>query len=179
MQRQTDRLRAEHALVGRALQVLHGISRHVAVGGWLPTSDLALVLKFLREFLLTVHFHKESDHVWPALVMRGDDSCAAKVGELLRLQAEVCDLVHALMLFWEPRGDLEPGEREAFAETAAGLSSRVLRMQEIEEGCLFPAADAAVPLDDQLDWTAAFQVLEQGRRDWWPTIDQLAARWAA
>ncbi len=177
MHRQTDQLRADHALVRRALSALRAIGRHATLGGLLPTGETAELLQFLREFLLTVHFRKESDHVWPSLAMHGDDSCAGMVGDLLRLQAEVTDLVHALMLLWEPQGDLSDAEREAFGSTITELSNRVLRMQEIEERCLFPAADAVVPLDDQLDWGPAFHALQAGRSDWAAAVARLSADW--
>lgn len=177
MPRHTDHLRADHALVRRALAALAAIGQYSVVGGNLPAEDTAELLQFLREFLLTVHFRKESDHVWPALVMRGDDFCAGKVGDLLRLQTEVTDLVHALMLLWEPLGDLSAAEREAFHGTIEELTSRVLHMQEIEERWLLPATDAAVPHDDQIDWSAAFQSLDQRHDDWVASVERLSSRW--
>lgn len=182
MPRPTDTLRAEHLVVRGAIQVLRGIAEHVQGGGRLPAEDTATVLRFLREFLLGVHFRKESEVVWPTVAMRGSERCAALVGELLRLQGEAVDLVHSLVLFWEPVDELTAAERAGFAEAVSQLGARLERMEQLEERMLFAACDACVPPDDQLEWVAQFAATEAGRvsRDQWILeLRPLARRWAA
>ena len=179
MPRPTDNLRADHSVVGRALDVLEAVAVHVRAGGVFPGQDCAVVLRFLREFLLPIHFRKENEVVWPAVAMRGEDRSAALVGDLLRLQDEVTELVHTLVLFWEPVGELTAAERSGFAATADALVAQLRRMRELEERELFRTCDAFVPADDQLDWLANFARLdaERPRAEWGVAIDRLARNW--
>lgn len=182
MPRFTDNLRADHLVVRTALAVLGAVGEHVRNGGDLPVEDSATLLRFLREFLLATHFRKESELVWPAVAMRCDERAAAMVGELLRLQEEVTELVHTLVLFWEPVGELTPAERIGFANTIGACSSRVLRMQDLEESQVFRCCDAIVPADDQLDWAEAFAHLDGERtpRDRWVhELRALQKKWPA
>lgn len=180
MQRPTDSLRADHALTSRGLEILAAIAGHVRQGGDLPAADVATVLRFLREFLLAVHLRKESEIVCPAVAMRGDDGAANLVGELLRMHEQVGELLQALVLLWEPVGDLTPAEQQGFAETTAALTALVARMQQLEERRLFPACDIAVPADDQLAWRAQFAELERepdAAAVWCGRLEPLAGRW--
>ena len=89
-------------------------------------------------------------------------------------------LTHALVLFWEPASELSPGERAGFADTVDALATRILRMQHLEESELFPACDAAVPADDQLEWIERFAQLEAergGRVTWAARVRRLATKW--
>lgn len=177
MPRHTDLLRLEHAVVREALQVLVVIGRGMANGGRLPVDDTATLLRFLREYLVAMHLRKEADQLWPALMMRGDDAAAAAIGDLMRLQDEVLELLHGLVLFWEPSGELTAEERRGFAATTQALASCIEHMQDIEERQLFAACNAEIPLDDQLDWDAPFARLESGRSHWPSEIRRLAAHW--
>jgi len=180
MHRLTDNLRADHAVTAVGLAALTAVGEHVRRGGAFPAEDCAVLLRFVREFVLAVHMRKETELLCPAVAMRGDDRAAAAVGELFRLHEEVTELSHSLVLFWEPVGELSTAERLGFAETAAGLASRILLMQSIEERELFPACDAAVPADDQLEWVAATHRLEVERGScggWQKRIITLARKW--
>lgn len=180
MQRATDNLRADHRLVERAVQTLAAIADTVRDGGEFPAEDCAAVLRFLREWVLAVHMRKEDDMLAPAVAMRGDEQAAATVGELLRLREEIEELSHALVLFWEPAGDLTQTERCGFAVTADAMVQRLSRRQQLEEEILFPAYDRDVPADDQLGWLARFAQLETdrgSRADWAARIGELADRW--
>ncbi len=180
MQPPTDTLRADHAITSQGLAVLHAMAAHVRAGGSFPGADVAVLLRFLREFLLAVHMRKECEVVCPAAAMSGDERTAALVGDLMRMQEEVGELLHTLILFWEPVGDLTPAEQQGFADTATTLATRVMRMQEIEERDLFPACVAAVPADDLLGWAEQFAELERGRSTraaWQPRLGELARRW--
>lgn len=180
MQRPTDTLRGDHAITSRGIAVLRAIAAHVRGGGEFPTADTATLLRFLREFLLAVHLRKESEVLCPAVAMRGDEPTAALVGELMRMHEQVGELLQALVLLWEPVGDLTPAEQLGFAETATALTSLVARMQELEERRLFPACDAVVPADDQLGWADQFAELERqlrGADAWRAPLRDLATRW--
>lgn len=180
MQRPTDILRAEHALVEGALRSLLAIARHVRADGALPSTDLAVLLRFLRGFVLGVHLRKDAEVVWPAVAMRGDERTALVVGDLCRLLEEVTDLVHSLVLFWEPVDDLTKAERQGFADMTSELATRLRRMQSIEEHDLLPACSAAAP-DDQLEWSQRFAELERGLDDlatWKGRLASVAAAWS-
>jgi hemerythrin-like domain-containing protein len=182
MNRPTDDLRADHGLAAAGLQLLAAIADHVRHGGRLPPQDAAIALRFLRDFVVAVHLRKESDVVWPALAMRGEDRVAELVGELLRLQDEVTELTHSLILFWEPDGELTAAERAGFAATVDAVHGRLQRMRELEEQQLFSACDRDVPADDQLDWLEQFRHLarERGSRaGWQQMLAPLCARWCA
>ncbi len=180
MQRPTDTLRGDHAITSRGIAVLRAIAAHGRGGGEFPTADTATLLRFLREFLLAVHLRKESEVVCPAVAMCGDEPAAAVVGDLLRMHDEVGELLHTLVLFWEPVGELTPAEQQGFADTAATLASLVARMQRIEEDRLFPACDASVPADDQLGWNEQFAHFDRDPAivaAWRARLEVLAERW--
>ena len=180
MQRPTDILRAYHVLTTRGVRVLAAMAGWVAAGEEFPAADCAALLRFLREWVLAVHMRKEDEVLGPAVVMRAEEDDAAVVGELMRLHEEIAELTHSLVLFWEPIGDLTAPERTGFAETVNALVARLERRQQLEETTLFPACDACVPADDQLEWLAEFAQLEaeRGSREvWGARVDLLAARW--
>lgn len=180
MLRPTDQLRAEHEVVAQALDVLSAIAASIERGAAFPADDAATVLRFLREFVVAVHLRKESEHVGPALVMAGDERTAGLVGDWMRLHGEVIDLLHALVLFWEPSSELTRAERTGFAETAAAFRARVQRMHQLEERELFPACDASIPADDQLGFCERFAELERERggvAEWRARVRALARTW--
>lgn len=182
MLRPTDILRAEHGLARTGLRVLVAIARRVHTGERFPTNDVATLLRFLREFVLAVHMRKEAEVVWPGVAMRADEATAAEIGNLFRLHDEVAELVHALVLFWEPVDDLTPAERAGFCDSVNALVLRLHRMQQIEEEVLFAACDRAVPADDQLDWPALFTTFERDRAGagaWSRRLAPLVRTWTA
>ena len=182
LKRPTDNLRQDHALVGRGMVALGAIAGVVRAGGPLPAADTVTLLRFLREFVIAVHMRKESLVVCPAAAMHGDDAVAGEVGDVLRVHAEIEELVHSLVLFWEPTADLDDAERQGFADTVAAIRQRLARLTELEESALFPLCEAQVPADDQLDWLAQFDALERqrtSRRSWERTLAPVCQRWSA
>jgi hemerythrin-like domain-containing protein len=180
MIRPTDSLRFDHGVVELALHVLRAVGAHVAAGGAFPADDCALLLRFLREFVIAVHMRKESSHVLPAIAMHGADHAAQLVGDALRVHGEIEELVHSLVMFWEPTAELSPAEREGFAQTVEAVVARVRRLQSAEETVLFPVCDRDVPVDDQLAWVGDFARIESGRassRVWRERLAPLAASW--
>ncbi len=180
MQRATDNLRADHALTTSAMAVLRAVARQVRAGAMFPSADGAVLLRYLREFVVAVHFRKETELLGPAAAMYGDETTAALVGELMRLQDEAAELVHSLVLFWEPEGDLTEPERDGFASTVDLLAQRMNRIQELEEDRLFVTCDRVIPIDDHLGWLSDFAALERERGScatWEPRIRLLAERW--
>lgn len=180
MIRATDNLRSDHLLVARGLRVLAAIAVHVRAGGAFPATDCAVALRFLREFVIGVHLHKESSLVCPALAMHGSEHTAALVGDVLRVHDEVTELTHSLVLFWEPVSELSREEQAGFADTVDAVVGRLRRLAELEENELFPACDAGVPADDQLGWAREFEGIERGRSsraDWTARLAPLEGRW--
>lgn len=180
MQPATQNLCDDHALTAVALQALGAIAAHVRGGGTFPAADGAILLRYLRDFVVGVHFRKESELLGPAMAMHGTDETAALVGELMRLQDEAAELVLSLVMFWEPEGELTPGEQAGFVQTFDLLAQRLLRIQELEESRLFVLCDREVPLDDRLGWSADFARLERERgsaADWRDRVATVAARW--
>jgi hemerythrin-like domain-containing protein len=181
MKRPTDNLRQDHALVARALRALAGIAAAVRGGVRFPADDSAALIRFLREFVVAVHLRKEAELVCPAAAMHGSDDLAAQVGDLLRVHDEITELVHSLMLFWEPTADLGVDERAGFADTVDAIRARLQRLAEFEEAALFPVCDAEVPADDQLDWLGQFTAFERERTPraaWEQSLAPTLARWS-
>jgi len=180
MERPTDHLKDDHVVAARAVRCLAEIAVRVRHGDAFPAEDTATVLRFLREWVVAVHMRKEDEVLGPAVAMRGDERSAEIVGELFRLHEEISELLHSLVLFWEPLGELTSEERAGFAATVDALVARLERRQELEEQVLFPACDRYVPADDQLHWLQEFARLEveRGTRSQWcDEIDALATRW--
>lgn len=181
MPRPTEELRADHAVVASGLAVLGAIANHVRDGHAFPTDDAAVVLRFLREFVVGTHFRKENEIVWPAIAMRAADAEAAAVGQLMAAQDAAHDLVQSLVFFWEPAGELTEPERLGFADTVAALRAAMAQLQADEER-LFLSCDRVVPADDQLDWSERFAELEAERAvrgEWQQQLRPLSARWIA
>ena len=180
MHQPIDDLRTEHALLAQAMAVLAGIRTHVAGGGDFPADDTAEILRFLREFVVGNHFRKENEVVWPAVAMHGSSAAASAVGELVRLQAEVTDLISTLVFFWEPYEELTPVERASFVETVAALQARVRQMERTESE-LLGECERLVPGDDQLGFREHFRAIEARgtAREWRAPVAVLAMRWAS
>jgi len=180
MQRPTQHLIDDHEVASTGVRCLAAIAASVEAGASFPADDVATALRFLREWVLSVHIHKEDSLLAPAVAMRGDDETASLVGELMRLHDEIDELLQSLVLFWEPLGQLTSEERRGFVAAVGALVQRLQRRQILEEQHLFPACERYVGTDDQLDWLAAFGELEdeRGRRsEWTQRIEQLALRW--
>lgn len=180
MIRPTDNLRSDHLVVARGLAVLAAIGDHVRNGGAFPAHDCAIGLRFLREFVIPVHLHKEASVVCPALAMHGSEDAARLVGEVLRLHDEIVELTHSLVLFWEPTSDLSHDERIGFADTVDAVVARLRRLERMEEADLLPWCDQQVPVDDQLEWVAGFERIERDRSSrqvWAERLAPLAASW--
>jgi hemerythrin-like domain-containing protein len=181
MQPATQNLCADHALTAVALRALSSIAAHVRGGGAFPAADGAILLRYLRDFVVGVHFRKEGELLGPAMAMHGTDETAALVGELMRLQDDAAELVLSLVMFWEPDSELTPAEQQGFAQTVDLLGQRLLRVQQLEEERLFELCEREVPLDDRLGWTADFARLERERGsadDWRTRVVEVAGRWS-
>jgi hemerythrin-like domain-containing protein len=177
-----DSLRADHDAIHLALRSLRGLADHVADGRPFPQADCAYLLRFLREFVVGSHFRKESEWVLPALAIHGDDESVEQAGDMLRTQELLQSLLHSLVLFWEPVGELTAIERTGFAETALLFVQRAEAMLDAEELRLLPMAESQVPADDRLGWPAAFAELDGVRGPaalWLPRLREIAAHWAA
>jgi hemerythrin-like domain-containing protein len=180
MDRPTEHLMQDHALATRCVRCLARMAEEVVAGSPFPANDVAAALRFLREWVVAVHMRKEDELLAPAVAMRGDEQSAQIVGELFRLREEIEELLHSLVLFWEPLGELTVQERAGFGAAVEALVRRLERRQELEEQVLFPDCARYVPADDQLHWLGEFERVEteRGRRsDWSGQIEGLANRW--
>ena len=141
-----EHLLREHALHRRMLAVLECIAERVECGDRFPAADVAMALTYFREFLDRVHHGKESEVLFPAVVMSGGDETAESIGALLADHDTNKLLLHSLTLFWEP-GDLLPAERHGFADLVRTYAQRLRRGMHREESELFPLV-LELPGDD-------------------------------
>jgi hemerythrin-like domain-containing protein len=175
-----DSLLAEHRDLRSALGILRALSRHVAAGGRFPGGDCAIVLRYLRDFLIGVHFVKEARTLLPSLAVFGRPRDVQAAGDAFRAQGQATDLVHALVLFWEPTDTLTGAERRGFVSAAGHLGRILDRSMRHEEQRLFPAL-ASIPADDRLGWRERTAAIEVGRRpaaEWRTEFAELASRWS-
>ena len=146
-------LKHEHELVRRALAVLQRIAAHVDMGCSFPTGDVECLLEFFSNFFHAVHEVKEADHLYPAVVLHGNDREAELAGGLLRDHDDTRELLHSLTLFGEPSGDPSGDfvgeERQGFVDSARTYVRRLSRLMHEEETSLFPIAQACLDADDQ------------------------------
>lgn len=154
-----DILRREHALLRAALVAIERIGGHVDAGKPFPGADCATLLRFLRDFIGGIHDRKEAEVVFPAVAMYGGDDAAEQIGRLLLAQEQARELLHTLVLFWEPVDELSAAERGCFVETARAYCSHMQRMLMLEETVVFPLAETAVPGDDRLSWSEEFAAI--------------------
>ncbi|MBI5850960.1 MAG: hemerythrin domain-containing protein [Planctomycetes bacterium] len=134
-----DVLLAEHALHRRLLTVFERIARAVEQGGEFPSSDVAAVLGYLREFVELSHQRREQRTIYPLVMELADDKVAEKVGQMLADHEETTELMQSLWLFWEP-GALRPDEIAVFVQLANAYIARLRRHLALEELVLFPPA---------------------------------------
>lgn len=148
-------------------------------GAGFPATDAALLLRFFRDFVVAVHLQKEATWLWPSIVMRSEGITASAAGEVALLHEEATELIHCLVLFWEP-GELSEVEREGFAATTRALHDRLVRMMRLEEQTLFPACKHSVPADDLLEWADEFARIESARGGaavWLVALRDVLAQW--
>jgi|GEM_PF-5826429 len=180
MERPTHHLEGDHVVACRGTQCLAAIALSVSDGGHFPATDVATTLRFLREWVVAVHMRKEDEVLGPAVAMRGDEEAAEVVGQLFRLREEITELLHWLVMFWEPLGELTSDEQRGFSTTVNALVQRLEKRQQLEEEVLFPACNRFVGADDQLNWLSEFERLEGQRGPraaWIKKIEAIASRW--
>lgn len=177
-----DTLRREHHVVRQALAALTGIGLHLQRGGEFPHADATMLLRFLREFFLAVHMRKETDSIIPAVAMHADEAMAEVSGALAVAQDEASELLHTLVLIWEPQDRLEADERQVFADSAIAFQHRIEQLMRLEEQRIFPLAERCVPADDRLHWCDTFDAIDRGHEAlavWARRVAILRTRWAA
>jgi hemerythrin-like domain-containing protein len=178
MQPLINSLHAEHRDLRRALEVLRAMRHHVASGLPFPDRDCAALLRYLREFVVGVHFVKEA-WILRALAIFGRPGEVRAAGEVLRSQEVTRDLLHALVLFWEPTETLTPAERRGFVRIAGAVDRGLVRGMLIEERQVFPAL-GLIPLEDRPGWSESTAAIETWRRaaaDWRSELAELKQRW--
>ena len=175
-----DVLENEHSLVRQGLSVLERIAGHADTGMPFPAADTAILLRFFNEFVEAVHHCKEARHLLPAVASRAGDATVEAAGILIIEHDETRELLHSLMMFWEPVDDLTPAERQGFAETARTYARRMQRHMEIEEGSLFRAARRLIPPDDLLALDASFGHVDERSSSarWRAKLVDLRSRWS-
>lgn len=180
MPRPIHDLEREHALVRSALHVLQRVASHLEAGLPFPGRDVAVLLRFFREFVEGVHHRKEVRILFPAAVMSGGDAEATCAGLVARSHEDARALLHALTLFWEPEGDLLENERRVFAETCRAYALCLLRCMETEEEQLFRGIRHALPPDEVLALARDFAEIDSqrdGSRAWRAELRRLERTW--
>jgi hemerythrin-like domain-containing protein len=180
MQSPTAPLLAEHDLLRTALRVLQRIRCVVDQGLPLPADDCATILCFLREFVIASHFRKEGETILQTLTMIGSEPAPGLVGEQLRDQETVRELVGSLALIWEPVAQMTESERIVFCSLADALDATCHRMMRREEDELFRMV-GQLPADDRLGLVrscADFDDEHPQNRSWPSRLACVAARWA-
>ena len=175
-----NHLEHEHELVRRALRVLERQAAFVEMGGSFPNDGFEGVMRFFKGFFRAVHTVKESTHVYPTVVLFGDDEAAELAGGLLREHDDTGELLNSLALFSEPAGDLVAEERQGFADVARTWVARLSRLMHEEEKSLFPIARNCLPPDDQLTLLEVFRELDEAHRpatSWHEELNELEATW--
>lgn len=142
----TAPLLAEHALQREALRCLDAVAGSVESGAAFPSDAVAELLTFFREFG-SEHHEKEDAVVVPLALAEGPEDEVETVGRLLAERERSQELLFALMLFWEPEGDLRDHERRGFVDSVRTFVHRQEREMELEERVLYPWVDWAPDAD--------------------------------
>ena len=174
-----DSLRAEHEDLRLALRTLVAIAVRLASGTEPLVADAAIVLRYLREFVVGVHFAKEAATLLKGLSWHGNDEQVHAVGRILRAQAQALALLQGLILFREPAA-LTQEERDWFLDTSCALADCLEEGMRIEEATVFPVA-GRIPADDRLAWPAICATAGHGgtrpAAAWHEDLTAVAARW--
>ncbi len=158
------------------LAVLESVAEQVRGGCQFPADDVAVMLTYFREYFERVHHARESEVLYPAMAMLGQDQVAEVVGLLIADHDDNKMLLYSLTLFWEP-GDLLEDERSGFADLVSTYAKRMAASMDTEERELFPAADQ-LPDGERDQIAARFERIGVGRRpmQYWVTQAQRLER---
>jgi hemerythrin-like domain-containing protein len=172
-------LLAEHALHRRLLRVFERLARGLDRGRF-PSADVALVLRYLREFVERSHHQRESQAIHPLALVVGGDEHAELLGRLIGDHQETSDLLESLCMLWEPT-DLLEAERAIFAKLAQTYIARLRRHMTEEELTIYPlaaraSADELAELGAELERMATSH---PGVSHWSALVAQLEERWPA
>jgi hemerythrin-like domain-containing protein len=165
-------LAEDHALIRRMLAVLDALAAALRRIGPFPNDDVAALLRCFREFVDHGHQPFEAEILYPVVLAQGSTGDAALAGRLVADHEETRELLHALELLWEPRGELTTEERESFADVAHLFAVRLRRHLREEETRLFPL------LAQQPD-RAVHETRASVRRRYRRVVRELARRWLA
>ncbi|MGE0142523.1 MAG: hemerythrin domain-containing protein [Planctomycetota bacterium] len=172
-------LLAEHALHRRLLRVFERLARGLDQGRF-PSEDVALVLRYLREFVERSHHHRESLAIHPLVLAVGGDDHAELLGRLIGDHQETSDLLESLCMLWEPT-DLLGEERAIFAQLAQTYIARLRRHMTEEELTIYPLA-ARASAEELADLGAELERMatnHPGVSHWSSVVAQLEERWPA
>jgi len=170
---------SEHEDLRQSLRSLSAIAERVHCGAAFPSADFAALLTYLREFVFGVHVAKESRTLLTGVAAHGSDAEVESAGQAMRAQADALDLLHCLVLLWEPNGDLCDAERDSLLATSQALSRTLHRCMQLEEQHVF-AAGNRIPGDDRMEWPRIVAEIAAGARSaasWRPELAAIAARW--
>lgn len=158
--RATDVLKAEHRAIERVLDCLDCMADQWHRQGSLDTDSANHAIEFLRHFADGCHHHKEEQHLFPRMEIRGVAKERGPIGVMLHEHDEgrqLLSVMDAAVTEWS-NGNRIAGD--SFARAAEEYS--VLLRQHIskEDHCLFAMADHVLSDEDQSDLLSAFHHTE-------------------
>lgn len=170
--RATDVLKAEHRAIERVLDCLDVMVVQWQRQGALDVDSARQAIDFFRHFADGCHHHKEEQHLFPRMEIRGVAKERGPIGVMLHEHDEGRQLLSdmdAAVTEWS-NGNRIAGD--SFARVAKEYS--VLLRQHIskEDHCLFAIADQVLSDVDQSDLLSAFQHTEfqderQGKHEYY------------
>jgi hemerythrin-like domain-containing protein len=178
----TDTLRHEHDVIGRGLKVLDATASRIAAGDVPPDQDLAGLLDFFAGFADGCHHVKEEAILFPALEAAGLPHGQGPLAVMLDQHEHGRRLVAALRREL-PALERDPAARGRFVAAAREYVALLGQHIAIENGVLFPNADAMLTAERDREIAAAFDRHEE--REMGPDVhlrfhrmlDELGARY--
>lgn len=172
-----ERLKAEHDLIERGLNLLEKAVARLEAGQPLPEGFPAWAPRFFQQFADQCHHAKEEDVFFPLLKQRGIPEQGGPIGVMLHEHVLGRDCVARM----REASQAQPFDARTFADAARQYLPLLRQHIFKENNVLFRMAERVMSEADDADVTSRFSQVEQerGLTGWHEGFASDLARWEA
>ena len=156
-----DQLMAEHELIVEVLDALDGYASNVERGTEVEPSDLAELVRFLREFADGCHHAKEEGILFAAMEQAGFPREMGPLAVMLAEHEQGRGYIARLRAVADRAPDWSAADRTELAAAAHDYAALLRRHIAKEDGILFPMAQARLDREVMARVTADFERFER------------------
>ena len=159
----TSKLKEEHRLILRMLDLLERNARHAASGGAVDCRFFLAAVDFVRNFADRFHHAKEEDILFEALVDNGMPRENSPVAVMLIEHEQGRAFVRGMEEAARRALDGIPGQEEAIAENALGYVGLLRDHIKKEDEILYPLAERVMPDERRERIEKGYAAAESGK----------------